>query len=191
MPAGDERTDEELLSASHLDSEAFGVLYDRYERRVLVFFIGRTACAHTAADLAAETFAQALVSRRRFHPGRGSVSQWLFGIARNELSHYLRHRAVEDRARRRLGFVRTDLDDESLVRIEELIDFELLRDDVRTALSGLPSDQAEALRLRIGHDLPYDVVAKRLGCTINTARVRVARGLAALRTSLVVEGGIS
>jgi RNA polymerase sigma-70 factor (ECF subfamily) len=61
-----ERSDAELLRASAAEPEAFGVFYDRHAAAVLAFLARRTGCPQLAADLTAETFAAAFVSRRRF-----------------------------------------------------------------------------------------------------------------------------
>jgi RNA polymerase sigma-70 factor (ECF subfamily) len=48
----------------------------------------------------------------------------------------------------------------------------------------LPPSQRDALRLRIVDELEYERVAEELGTSPATARVRVHRGLAALRARL-------
>jgi RNA polymerase sigma-70 factor (ECF subfamily) len=98
-------SDEHLLAASR-DVDAFGELYSRYARELLGFLLRRTADAQVAADLVAETFAEAFVARRKFRPqGPGSARAWLYGIARRVLGHYLRRERVSDRYRRKLGMV--------------------------------------------------------------------------------------
>src|SRR5439155_18104730 len=64
MHPDESRTDAELLKASAHDVEAFGRFYDRHAAAVAAFFVRRTGCPHLAADLTAETFAAAFVSRR-------------------------------------------------------------------------------------------------------------------------------
>jgi hypothetical protein len=66
MPATDD-TDAKLLLLGV--PEDFGRFYDRHVRTVLGYFQRRTGNPELAADLAAETFAAALVARRRFKPG--------------------------------------------------------------------------------------------------------------------------
>lgn len=51
-------------------------------------------------------------------------------------------------------------------------------------LDTLPLSQSDALRLRIIDELEYDEVAEALGTSRSAARVRVHRGLAALRQRL-------
>src|SRR5215211_2708893 len=103
MMAGHLRTDAELLTAARRDPAAFAAFYDRHAVAVLGFFARRTACAATAADLTAETFAQAYASRRRYRDTGDPATAWLFAIARHQLAGFLRRQAVDDRARRRLG----------------------------------------------------------------------------------------
>jgi len=66
-------SDAELIS-SVSDGGAFGELYERHFEDVLRYFVRRTGCAQTVADLTAKAFTAALVSRRRFRdtgaPGR-------------------------------------------------------------------------------------------------------------------------
>src|SRR5438876_349331 len=84
------RTDEELLAERRpgVAGAAFAEFYARHERMVLAYFARRVSRGELAADLAAETFAQALASRGRFRGG--TAVGWLFGIAANVLSHSAR-----------------------------------------------------------------------------------------------------
>ena len=166
-----ELTDAALLHAAATSSDAFGTFYDRHAQAVLRFLYRRTDCAETAADLCAETFAAAFVQRRRFRDTGTTARPWLYGIAKNLLGHYLRRQRVSERYRRRIGAGVVALDDEELLRV---------RHEIRAAIEQLPEGTADAVVLRIGHDLPYPEVATRLGCSEGAARVRVSRGLARL-----------
>jgi RNA polymerase sigma-70 factor (ECF subfamily) len=172
-----ERTDAELLAASARDPEAFGIFYDRYAERLLVYFARRTWDAQEAADLTAETFAAAFAARRRYRDTGAPAFAWLVGIARHQLHHALRRQRIDDRARRRLRLEGTALDDTSLARIEELADLRAIRPTLSAALEQLPLDMAQAVELRVTEELPFAEVARRLGCTEGAARVRVTRGL--------------
>ena len=180
----DPRSDAELLHASARDAEAFGVFYDRHAATVLAYFQRRTACAESAADLAAETFATAYFARRHYRDTGAPAVAWVFGIARHLLIDSVRREHIEDRARRRLGLERVELDDEALRRIEELADLASVRALLDAALAKLTPGSAEAVRLRVDAELPYTEVARRLGCTEGAARVRVARALMKLADTL-------
>ena len=104
MAAWESESDERLLLSAVEDDQAFAAFYRRYERPVLAYFLRRTHDPEVSADLAAEVFAAALMSCRRFRPGRAPASAWLFAIAEHKLSHSRRRGRVEDRARKDSGW---------------------------------------------------------------------------------------
>ena len=75
-------------------------------RSLLGYFARRTRDPEVAADLTAETFASALVARRRFKPGGPPAAAWLFAIAARRLADYQRRGRVEQRMRRSLEMER-------------------------------------------------------------------------------------
>jgi RNA polymerase sigma-70 factor (ECF subfamily) len=179
--------DVELILRSRHEPELFGVLFERHAEPMLAFFARRTLDPEAAAELVAETFAEAFSSRARFRDQGVDGAAWLFGIGRNLLSRYFRNGAVEARARRRLGMPERRVGEGDYERIEELIDFEDVGREVRAALSGLPEDQREAVTLRVIEGRPYREVAEELGCTETTARARVSRSLRRIATRLEAE----
>jgi RNA polymerase sigma factor (sigma-70 family) len=171
-------SDEELLVASVADEEAFAAFYRRHARPLAGYFMRRTGDAELAADLTAETFAAALVSRRRFDPAQGPAVGWLYGIARHKLARTLAHRRVEDRARRRLGMAPLALDDEAI----ELI---VTADgDVVQLLRRLPIDQRTAIEARVLDEQAYEQIAAATRTSEAVIRKRVSRGLESLRRRL-------
>ncbi len=183
-PNAEQRTDAELLRASRCQPEAFGELYDRHAPAVLAFFHRRTACAQTALDLTAETFAAAFAGRRRYRDTGAPALAWLLVIARRKLARSLERGRVEEAARRRLGVERTQLDDSSYERVEELCASAQLRAQVEEALASLTPRVAEAVVLRVVLELPFAEVARQLNCSEVAARMRVARGLSQLHETL-------
>ncbi len=100
--------DDSLLAlAAKGDGDAFAAFYRRHADLVLGYLRPRVAEPEQAFDLAAETFAAALVSVRRYRPGRGPAAAWLLGIARHKLLESLRRGRIEAKARRRLGHGRS------------------------------------------------------------------------------------
>jgi RNA polymerase sigma-70 factor (ECF subfamily) len=167
------RSDAQLLGSA--DAGAFRELYDRYSVRIYRFQLGRTRDAHAALDLTAETFAQAWLSRARFRDlAGGSAGPWLYGIARHVLLASVRTRRLERRALERIGAVRDDA--------EEVVPSPLWLEGLDEAIAELPPDVRRALELRVVDELPYDDVAREMQTTAGAARVRVHRGLSALRS---------
>jgi RNA polymerase sigma factor (sigma-70 family) len=159
-------SDAALLAAARSDPGAFRELYDRYAEPILGYHLRRCRDEDAAHELTAETFAQAWLARARFRDEcGGNAGPWLYGIARNVLLVSVRRRTLEARARERLGI---QVAPTTVSPQEEWLD-----DTV--------DDLPEAVRLRVVEELSYDEVAATLGTTPGAARVRVHRGLAALR----------
>jgi RNA polymerase sigma-70 factor (ECF subfamily) len=174
----DERTDSELLIASRAEPEAFTELYRRHAEDLLRYFARRTLDPEAAAELTAETFAEAFASRATYRDQRGvNGVAWLYGIARHRLGRFFRAGRVDAAARRKLGMPERELPPEDYERIEDLIDFAPIREALVEALDTLSDDQREAMRLRVIEGLGYAEVAQRLRCTEQNARQRVSRGL--------------
>jgi len=175
------RTDEELLARdADPANAAFAAFYERYEGVVIAYFLRRVRVPEVAADLASETFAQALASRSRFRRGRGSAVAWLFGIAHHVWASSARRGEVDSRARRKLGITPLELDDTTMALIEELASDVA----VAQALERLPAEQRDAVRARVLEDGSYDEIAAELQCSPAVVRKRVSRGLAGLRAHL-------
>jgi RNA polymerase sigma-70 factor (ECF subfamily) len=179
---GTAMTDAELIVASRDDPLAFRELYDRWADRLLAYFYRRVFDAEVAADLLAETFAVAFERRRRFRDIERPGGAWLYGIASRELSHWFRRQEVERRAVRRLGIAVPALDEDSIARIEAMVDLDAHRTALTVALSAISPAQRDAVELRVVGELGYDEIATKLGCSEGTARTRVHRGLARLNT---------
>lgn len=169
--------DGELLVLSREEPDAFAALYERYAAAILGFFARRTLDPEAAAELTAETFAEAFASRARYRDRDAGGAAWLYGIARHQLGRFFRTGAVDARARRRLGMPDRDLAPEDYERIEELIDFERVGRAIAKAFGLLSEEQREAMTLRVIEGRPYREVAEQLACSEETARARVSRGL--------------
>jgi RNA polymerase sigma factor (sigma-70 family) len=182
MTAVHDRSDEALLVDARRSPEAFAELYRRYESVMLGYFVRRVGAAEPAADLAAETFAQALASCRKYKPRKGPAAGWLFGIARHVLASSLERGRVEDRARRRMGLPLLMLTDEALDAVDAFV-LELDA-EVERVLARLPAAQREAVRARVVDERGYAEIAFELRCSESVIRKRVSRGLAAMRTQM-------
>jgi RNA polymerase sigma-70 factor (ECF subfamily) len=131
-------------------------------------------------ELLAETLSEAWFARGRFRDLEGSgAGPWLVGIANNLVRRTYRNRAIDKRARSRLGLPAEPSD-----AYAELLD-RMAADQLMGSLGGrideLPIEQREALELRVVDELEYSEIASRLAITSEGARTRVFRALNALR----------
>ena len=177
--------DRALLARARRDPDAFGEFFDRHWAGVVRWHLARTGSPHTAMELAAETFAQALAGVHRFDPARGSGAAWLYGIAAHQYHRYLRDGEVDRRHRIRLWVASPIVTPDDVERIVEIADAAAWSPRLDAALAELTDGVRAAVELRIGHDLPYAEVAARLGCSELGARLRVRRGLRKLAIVLV------
>jgi RNA polymerase sigma factor (sigma-70 family) len=176
-----QQTDAELLVATRTDAGAFRQLYDRYAEAIHRFPLGRTRQPDAALDLTAETFAQAWLSRGRFHDlAGGSAGPWLYAIARHVLVASVRKSELERTARDRLGLL-LELDRS----VEPSEPEAAWIDGLDDALAALGPEVRRAIELRVVDELAYDAVGAATGTTSGAARVRVHRGLRALRSRLL------
>jgi RNA polymerase sigma-70 factor (ECF subfamily) len=172
--------DDALLVAARAHPSAFAELYERHAAQVMSFFVRRTRCAHTAADLTAETFAQAWACRHRFDPTLGRAASWLAGIAGNLHRGWVRRRLAGERAMARCRSAAVTRSEDDLDEVDARVDDRGRRADLTDALAALSPARRDAVVLRVAEQMPYDDLARRLGCTPGAARVRVSRGLAQL-----------
>jgi RNA polymerase sigma-70 factor (ECF subfamily) len=153
----------EALFAEHFDS-----IY-----RFAVYRVGRDA----AADVAAETFAQALRSADRMDPTRDGRA-WLFGIASNVIRH---HRRAEERRIRAYAAVERQSD---MAGTNGHPESEILaRTCLVESLVQLDARDREALLLFAWADLTYEEIATALEIPLGTVRSRIHRARHVLRES--------
>lgn len=172
-------SDATLLRRSRRDPDAFVEVCRRHSD-VLAGWLGTRVRDETlAGELLAETLSEAWFARARFRdPGDGDARPWLFGIARNLVRRLYRDRAIERRARLRLGLPVPEADVTA-----EILD-RLAAEEHPFVLDDLPADQRRALELRVYDDLDYAEIGDALNITPEGARTRVFRALGALRTQI-------
>jgi len=153
-------------------------LYEQHAPSLYRFLVLRTGDAALAEDLVADAFERVLRHRRRFDPRRAREHTWLFAIALNVLHDHGRRSVAEQRAYQRLP----DAPGDSGGPEERLAPDE--REELRVALSRLPTDEADALALRYGAGLSVPELARALEIPLTTAEGRVKRGLRRLRDEL-------
>lgn len=173
------------LALSKRRPSAFADFYAEHAERLLVFFARRTFDVEMAADLTAETFAQAYRSRRRF---RGTTDDeaagWLYAIARRQLVRYRRRGMVERQTLERLGLQAPTPSDDEHERIEAKAGLSVMRAQLADAARELSPDVRVAVWLRVVDELSYQEVALRLAITEEAARARVSRALRILNQTI-------
>lgn len=133
---------------------------------------------HDADDLVQDAVLRILNSADRFQPGT-NFKAWAFTILRNRFLN-------EFVAKRRLT---QELDPEAMERVAVSArqDEGLEVSDFQRIFHSLPEDHRSILALVAGSGMPYEDVAKVLGCAVGTVKSRVHRARAALFALLAEE----
>ena len=176
--------DTELLRSMLAGSEeALAQLYHRRQGGVYRFALQMSGSKTIAEDVTQEVFLFLMRDGHVFDPNRGSVSAFLFGVARN---HVLRRLRVEHL----LAPLGDDSEDDvplhataDLCPLEDLTRAETI-ESVRKAVLSLPSKYREVVVLCELQDISYGETAEILGCAIGTVRSRLHRARALLLTKL-------
>jgi RNA polymerase sigma-70 factor (ECF subfamily) len=168
------------------DEDAFLSLYRRRQGAIYRFALHMSGSATIAEDVVQEVFMAILREQCGYDPERGSLSGYLFGIARKLLlRHVERGRAdvplegdENEPALPDLAVVQDPLED--LTKRETL-------EALRRAVVTLPRRYREVVVLCDLEEVDYADAALALGCPIGTVRSRLHRARALLLDKLVRE----
>jgi RNA polymerase sigma-70 factor (ECF subfamily) len=172
-------TDDELLSRIQSgDEQAFVDLYRRRQAALFRFALHMSGSLPVAEDVTQEVFLALLREGCGYDPERGTLSGYLFGIARKLVLRHL------ERGRSDV-VLDTDNDDSALPELAVVDDpmVDLTRregiESLRRAVQALPRRYREVVVLCDLEEVDYADAAVALSCPIGTVRSRLhrARGL--------------
>lgn len=172
-------SDEQLVGWSQAgDPAAFVELFWRHGSAVHAYLVRRIG-RQDADDLLSEVWLRAFKSRVNYDRRRPDARPWLYGIARHVL-HAHWHRTAHP-AMPAPGPVALDC----WAEVDARLDAAVQRAVLRQALARLSDAEREVLLLVVWEQLTPAEVAVALGIPQGTARSRLHRALAALRTDVV------
>lgn len=186
---GDREIDQELVErAQRGDKQAFGLLVEKYQRklaRLLSRFVRDPA---EVEDVTQEAFIKAYRALPKFR-GDSAFYTWLYRIGINTAKNYLM--AAGRRAPTSTG---VDSDEaESLEEGEQLRDINTpeslalsreIGDTVNSTMESLPEELRTAIQLREIEGMSYEDIAQIMNCPIGTVRSRIFRAREAIAEQL-------
>ena len=159
--------------AQNRDRQAFGQLFDHFAPRLKSFMMRKNTSAELAEDLVQEAMIAVWTKAALYEPSKGSVTTWVFTIARN-----LRI----DRIRRDVHMPTTELGDydepSEAPEGEELLGRKQEDGLVARALQSIPEEQRQILVLSFVEEMPQSEIASKLSIPLGTvkSRMRLAYG---------------
>ena len=177
-------TDDELFVRLRTgDETAFVTLYRRRQAAIYRFALHMSGSSSQAEDVAQDVFLALLREECGYDSTRGTLSGYLFGIARKLLlRHMERTRAdvpLESESEESV-IAELAVDDDTLDGLTHQEGLEALRRAIRT----LPRRYREVVVLCDLEEVDYADAAEVLGCPIGTVRSRLHRARALLLEKL-------
>jgi RNA polymerase sigma-70 factor, ECF subfamily len=165
-------TDQELVErVLYGDSQAYGIIYDRYIAAVYryVFFLVNEHC--TAEDLTENVFVKTLEYLRKNKTKILEIKPWLFKTAKNLVIDYYRVRKTESSLDEISSLKDTELQPEQSLLLGER------SRRLRQAIQKLEPIQQEVLEYRFINGLSYEETASITGLSVSHLRVVQFRSL--------------
>ena len=165
-------TDEELmLQVRDGAGETLGVLFERYHAPLYNFYTKLTGDRALSEDLVQEVFLRILRHRKTFRDGT-PFRAWIYQIARNARIDHFRKSRPQVPFEPEMAPTVTPGDPAQQRQESELL---------HKALMELPEEKRELLVLCRFQELPYEDVARLVGCGVATVKVRIHRAMQELR----------
>ncbi len=179
-------TDEQLVEqAVNENSEAFGEIVKRWERKIFALCFGMLAREDEARDAAQETFISAYKNLKNFR-GDAKVSSWLHRIAVNQCL------TVKRRAKTRSE---SFLDDENNAEEKVFVAPSRLSPSrateqnerlkiIRQAVASLPADLRQIVVMKEFEEMTFQEISDALDLPLSTIKSRLYTALKQLRMKL-------
>lgn len=184
----EQETDKALvLRVQQGDQQAFNLLVQKYQHKVMSLISRYVKQAADVPDVAQEAFVKAYRAIGSFR-GESAFYTWLYRIAVNTAKNYLVSQgrkppatdvdAEEADYLESAGALRDGASPESLLLTDEI------RNVVMTTIESLPEDLRRAITLREIEGLGYEEIAIEMDCPIGTVRSRIFRAREAIDAQL-------
>ena len=184
MLQSDEASQKQLLARiAKRDREAVAVFYDQMAGALFSIAVRILGDAHEAEEALQDVFVQIWDKAAAFDPTMGSPFHWTLSITRNRCIDRLRARQRRFRLISELqetpaaGHATDDHPFQVALTEDELA-------AVRSAVSGLPGEQRQAIEMAFFGGMTHLEIAEALKTPLGTIKARIRRGMLKLRDSL-------
>jgi len=166
-----------LLKATNGDAESFGVLFDKYSKKIYRFIFYKVSSNEIAEDLTSQCF---LKTWEHLTTGTKikNFQQWIYRVSRNLVIDYYRSREKEELP---LIYQDDEILHESLVVNP---DNNLNSDELKALILTLKSDIREIILLKYVEDLSIKEIAKIVDKSPGNIRVIIHRAIQELKKNV-------
>jgi RNA polymerase sigma-70 factor (ECF subfamily) len=168
------------------DLEAFETLFRHFAPRVKAYMARMGGDGQLAEELMQETMIAVWNKADRFDAAKGSVSTWIFTIARNLRIDGFRREKRPDFDPDDPAFVPDDV-----APADAELDARQASEQLHQAIAALPVEQAALLKLSFFEDQSHSAIATRLNLPLGTVKSRMRLAFDKLRAALAASGDVS
>jgi RNA polymerase sigma-70 factor (ECF subfamily) len=184
----DETDEEIILTYKNGNQAAFKGLIDRYATP-LYNFTARLANRNDASDIVQESFIKAWKNINNFNPQKASFKTWIFAIAKNTATDFLRKKHsflfsdMNKGAEEDMNSFSENIPDDNILpeeALQKLQDSQFLNE----ILEKLQPAYREVLALHYQEEMTFDEIGKILDKPLNTVKSQHRRAIMELRKML-------
>jgi len=183
-----ENDEEIILSYKNGNQEAFKDLINRYSSPIYNF-TARITNQNDANDIVQEIFIKVWKNISRFDEKKASFKTWIFTIARNTATDFLRKKRnllfsdIEDADKEDISSFEENIPDQALLPDEALQKLED-KEFLDKILGKLRIDYKEILILHYQEEMTFEEISKILNKPLNTIKSQCRRAIIKLRELL-------
>ncbi len=178
-----------MLKFKDGDIKSFEKLMEKYQKLVINTAYRLIGDKTEAEDIAQEVFLNIYSHSWRYKP-QAKFSTWLFKITRNICLNRLRGKrrhptvSLDSPIKTEKGEIARDIPDKPQVVADAILEKKEIQALIKDAIDSLPLKQRMAVILAKYDNLPYQEIARIMGCSVIAIKLRLHRAKAALKERL-------
>jgi RNA polymerase sigma-70 factor (family 1) len=165
-----------LIQISEGDQTAFGHLFEWYYGKIYSASIRYLKVHELAEDIVQTSFLK-IWDKRDTLKNVERFDDYLFRIARNEMTSHFRKNIIHEKHRKRI----VELFEEESGTPEDLLIVKQKRALIADLINSLPPQQKQAYRLSRDKGMNYEQIAEEMKLSVNTIKVHISLALKTLR----------
>ena len=171
------------------DLHAFELLVEKHQQPLFAFVHRFCNDYHQSQDLAQEVFLRLIRNARNYEP-RAKFTTYMYTLAHNVCIDYLRRKknrknvSLQEPVNAEEDLTLEDCMNDERSNPERELQQKGFEKALESAIKELPEDQREVFLLREQMNLPFEEIARVVGCLPSTAKSRMRYALQAIREKL-------